>query len=52
MPKRDGVKDTESREKTGICSQFSGAHPIFYKDRCGIARKDFRAKILSVALKI
>ena len=52
LPKRDGVKDTESREKTGICSQFSGAHPIFYKDRCGIARKDFRAKILSVALKI
>ena len=45
-------KYKKSREKTGICSQFSGAHPIFYKDRCGIARKDFRAKILSVALKI
>ena len=33
LPKRDGVKDTESREKTRTCSQFSGAHSIFYKDR-------------------
>ena len=28
LPKRDGVKDTESREKTRTCSQFSGAHSI------------------------
>ena len=40
LPRRDGVKDTESREKTGTCSQFSGAHPIFYKDR---ERKSNRA---------
>ena len=33
LPKRDGVKDTESREKTGTCSQVSEAHSIFYKDR-------------------
>ena len=26
-------KDSESREKTGTCSQFSEANPIFCKDR-------------------
>jgi len=38
--------------KSKFYLHFAEAHPIFYKDRCGIARKDFRAKILSVALKI
>ena len=41
-------KDSESREKTGTCSRFSEAPPIFCEDSkrqgqsCGLRRKDCR----------